>query len=292
MKNCFDPQKIPDRFPAQHQDYQPGIEARMNPLPVFDDPCYTGSGKLEGKAALITGGDSGIGRAVAVAFAKEGAAVAIAYLNEQEDAEYTRQYIRKLGGRCILLQGDIRHEHICRQIVNAAARALGKIDILVNNAGVQFPQQSIRDISKEQLYTTYEVNVFSMFYFVKAVLNDMPEGGSIINTTSVTAYQGEIDLIDYSSTKGAIVSFTRALSQSLVSQKIRVNAVAPGPIWTPLIVASFSAEKVTRFGTDVPMKRAGQPCELAPAYVYLASEDSSYVTGQVIHVNGGTIVES
>ena len=284
---CF-----PETIPAQHQDCQPGIEAWMNPLPIFDDPNYMGSGKLKGKVALITGGDSGIGRATAVAFVKEGAKVAISYLNEHEDAQFTKRYIEDMGGECILLSGDIRQECECIRIIEKSVQKYGCIDILVNNAGVQFPQQNICHISEEQLYTTFEVNVFSMFYFVKAALEYMPKCGSIINTASVTAYEGETDLLDYSSTKGAIVSFTRALSGNLVKRGIRVNAVAPGPIWTPLIPASFSAEKVARFGKDVPMNRAGQPCELAPAYVYLASKDSSYVTGQVIHVNGGTITES
>ena len=292
MKKCMDQKYFPKRFPAQHQDCQPGIESWMEPLPVFDDLCYRGSGKLRGKTALITGGDSGIGRAAAVAFVKEGADVAIAYLNERSDAEMTKQYIENMGGNCLLLHGDVRQECVCRQIVHETASKFGKINILVNNAGVQFPQQRIQDISEEQLYTTFEVNVFSMFYFVKAVLDHGVGCESIINTASVTAYQGETDLLDYSATKGAIVSFTRALSQSLAEKNIRVNAVAPGPIWTPLIPASFSAEKVARFGQDVPMRRAGQPCELAPAYVYLASGDSSYVTGQVIHVNGGTITGS
>ena len=218
--------------------------------------------------------------------------MAVAYLNERTDAETTRQYIEQLGGNCLLLQGDIRQECVCRQIVTETVKVFGKINILINNAGVQFPRQSITDISEKQIYTTFEVNVFSMFYFVKAVLDEASGCESIVNTASVTAYQGEADLLDYSATKGAIVSFTRALSQSLVSKGIRVNAVAPGPIWTPLIPASFPAEKVARFGQDVPMRRAGQPYELAPAYVYLASDDSSYVTGQVIHVNGGTITGS
>mgnify|MGYP000207163471 CR=1 FL=1 len=292
MKECIHTSDFPKAFPPQQQCIQPGIEAQMKPLPVFCDSCYQGSGKLLGKTAFITGGDSGIGRAVAVAFAKEGANVVIAYLDEHIDAEQTKQYIQETGHKCLLLSGDIRDECICKKMVEEAGKQFGKIDILVNNAGVQFPRNSIQDISKEQLYLTFETNVFSMFYFVKSALNYMGRGGSIINTASVTAYQGEVDLIDYSSTKGAIVSFTRSLSQSLVCEGIRVNAVAPGPIWTPLIVSSFSPEKISQFGQDTPMRRAGQPVELAPAYVYLASNDSSYVTGQVIHVNGGTMVES
>jgi NAD(P)-dependent dehydrogenase (short-subunit alcohol dehydrogenase family) len=279
-------------FPPQHQEVQPGIEKIMEPRPLFDNPNYKGSGKLKGKVALITGGDSGIGRATAVAFAKEGADVVVAYLYEHEDAEETKRYVEKYGGNCLTVDGDISEESFCRALVKKTIDTFGKLNILVNNAAVQFPQQSIELISSEQLEITFKVNIFSMFYLTKAALPHLKKGSTIINTASVTAYEGNKELIDYSSTKGAIVTFTRSLSQSLVEQGIRVNAVAPGPIWTPLIVSSFCADKVTVFGTDTPMKRAGQPYELAPAYVYLASEDSSYVTGQVIHVNGGTMVES
>lgn len=294
MKNpsCISEDDLPEHFPAQHQKVQPGIESEMVPLPIFDDPCYTGSGRLKGRAALITGGDSGIGRAVAVAFAKEGADVAISYLYEEGDAEETKRVVESYGAKCRLYQGDIRSEAFCRQLVDKVVSAFDRLDILVNNAGVQFPQPSIEFITKEQLYTTFEVNVFPLFYLTQQALYYMGKGGSIINTASVTAYEGNVQLIDYSSSKGAVVSFTRTLSQTLADKGIRVNAVAPGPIWTPLIVSSFSAEYVTTFGQETPMGRAGQPYELAPAYVYLASGDSSYVTGQVLHVNGGTMTES
>lgn len=291
-KKCITEDQLPSSFPAQHQDVQPGIESEMVPLPVFDDPCYVGSGKLEGKTALITGGDSGIGRAVAVAFAKEGADVAISFLYEQDDAEETKRCVEYYGGKCVLYKGDIRDKEFCSCLVKNVAEMFGGLDILVNNAGVQFPQPSIEAIPQEQLILTYEVNVFPMFYLTQKALCYMKEGSTIINTASVTAYEGNTQLIDYSSTKGAVVSFTRALSQTLVEQGIRVNAVAPGPIWTPLIVSSFSASYVRTFGQETPMKRAGQPFELAPAYVYLASRDSSYVTGQVMHVNGGTLTDS
>lgn len=290
--NCNLENELPKQFPAQHQDVQPGIESEMNPKPIYDDPCYVGCGKLKKKVALITGGDSGIGRAVAVAFAKEGADVAISYLSEENDALETKSSVEKYGAKCMLYPGDIRDEGFCKQLVSNVSSDFGALDILVNNAGVQFPQPSIEQISKEQLHLTFEVNVFPMFYLVKAALSHMKSGGAIINTTSVTAYEGNVQLIDYSSTKGAIVSFTRVLSQTVVGRGIRVNAVAPGPIWTPLIVASFAADDVKKFGQNTPMKRAGQPFELAPTYVYLASKDSSYVTGQVLHVNGGTMTES
>jgi NAD(P)-dependent dehydrogenase (short-subunit alcohol dehydrogenase family) len=279
-------------FPPQHQEIQPGIEAIMEPRPIFDNPNYKGSEKLKNKVAIITGGDSGIGRATAVAFAKEGADIAIVYLYEHDDAEETKNYVEKYGSKCITIAGDISNESFCKAVVKKTIDTFKRLDILVNNAGVQFPQPSIECITSEQLELTFKVNIFAMFYLTKAALPYLIMGSSIINTASVTAYEGNKELIDYSSTKGAIVTFTRSLSQSLVSREIRVNAVAPGPIWTPLIVSSYCADKVATFGTDTLMKRAGQPYELAPAYVYLASEDSSYVTGQVIHVNGGTMVES
>ncbi|PSM59695.1 NAD(P)-dependent oxidoreductase [Clostridium diolis] len=291
-KNHIDFDKLPKNFPPQHQDCQPGIEARMDPPPIFDNPDYKGSDKLKGKVALITGGDSGIGRAVAIAFAKEGADIVISYLYEHQDAIKTKQYVEKYGRHCLLMPGDISYKDFCKKLVECTIEKLGKIDILINNAGVQFPQDSIEEISSSQLKTTYSINIFPMFYLTQAALPHMKRGSTIVNTASVTAYQGNKTLIDYSSTKGAIVTFTRSLSQSIVAKGIRVNAVAPSPIWTPLIVSSFSAEEVAKFGSDVPMKRAGQPFELAPAYVYLASNDSSYVTGQVLHVNGGTMVDS
>lgn len=290
--DCISEKDLPRRFPAQHQDVQPGLESEMVPQPIYDDPCYVGCGKLKDKTALITGGDSGIGRAVAVAFAKEGADVAISYLYEENDARETKACVEYYGGKCVLYPGDIRSENFCRNLVQAVVSDFGSLDILINNAGVQFPQPSIEEISKQQLYMTFEVNVFPMFYLTQEALCYMKKGSTIVNTASVTAYEGNVQLIDYSSTKGAIVSFTRTLSQTLVKRGIRVNAVAPGPIWTPLIVSSFSADYVTAFGQEVPMKRAGQPFELAPAYVYLASRDSTYVTGQVLHVNGGTMTES
>jgi NAD(P)-dependent dehydrogenase (short-subunit alcohol dehydrogenase family) len=271
---------------------QPGIESLMIPQPIFDNPSYRGSGKLSGKIAIITGGDSGIGRAVAVAFAKEGADVAIVYLYERSDAIVTKQVIEQLGHKCLLIEGDLRNEQFSGFVVERTLAQFGRIDILINNAGVQYPQNSILDITAEQLEDTFRTNIFSFFYMTKAALPYMKAGSTIINTTSVTAYRGNKQLIDYSSSKGAIVTFTRSLSQSLIEQGIRVNAVAPGPVWTPLIPSSFSAEEVTTFGLDVPMERAAQPFELAPAYVYLASDDSSYVTGQVIHVNGGAMVSS
>lgn len=289
---CISEEELPRAFPPQHQKVQPGIESKMIPQPIFDDPCYVGCGKLKGKVALITGGDSGIGRAVAVAFAKEGANVAISYLYENQDALDTKECVEHYGGKCCLYPGDIRDKSFCVQLIQEVVHDFGDLDVLVNNAGVQFPQPSIQEISQEQLILTYEVNVFPMFYLTQEALCYMKEGSAIINTASVTAYEGNLQLIDYSSTKGAVVSFTRALSQTLTEKNIRVNAVAPGPIWTPLIVSSFSAKDVSVFGQDVPMKRAGQPYELAPTYVYLASGDSSYVTGQVLHVNGGTLTDS
>ena len=279
----------PVTFPPQHQDQQPGLEYLMNPRPIFDFEGYRGSGKLRGKVALITGGDSGIGRAVAVAFAKEGATVAFVYLYERVDACETRDYIEQLGGCALPIEGDLREPDFCRRAVAQVLEAFGRIDILVNNAGVQFPQGSIMAISDEQLENTFRTNIFSYFYMTKAVLPHLQRGSAIINTASITAYRGTPVLIDYSATKGAVVSFTRSLSLSLECRGIRVNAVAPGPIWTPLIVASYSAEYVKTFGLDTEMCRAGQPFELAPTYVYLASDDSRYVSGQVLHVNGGVI---
>ena len=282
--------RIPITFPAQHQDVQPGMEYLMNPLPIFDNPEVKGSGKLQNKVTIITGGDSGIGRAVAVLFAKEGSDIAIVYLNEKEDALVTQKAVESYGRKCMLIEGDLRKEDFSSFIVENVIKNLGKIDILINNCGVQFPQNSILDITTEQLKNTFETNIFSFFYLTKAVLPHLAPHSSIINTTSVTAFEGHKTLIDYSSTKGAIAVFTKSLALSLASEKIRVNAVAPGPIWTPLIPASFSKEEVEIFGTDVPLKRAGQPFELAPAYLYLACDDSRYVTGQIIHVNGGSMV--
>ncbi|WP_058300918.1 SDR family oxidoreductase [Gorillibacterium timonense] len=277
-------------MPLQHQDRQPGIESDMHPKPVAVDRSYKGSGKLQGKAALITGGDSGIGRAVAIAFATEGAKVAISYLNEHGDAEETKRLVEEQGGECLLLPGDIGDEAFCGKLVSETVKKFGGLNILVNNAAEQHPQKSITDITREQLEKTFRTNIFAMFYLVKAALPHLKDGSSIINTTSVTAYQGSPQLLDYSSTKGAISAFTYSLSGSLIEQGVRVNAIAPGPIWTPLIPSTFDAKRTSEHGANAPMKRPGQPEELAPAYVFLASEDSSYITGQVIHINGGTVV--
>lgn len=285
-------EQIPVQFPPQHQPIQPGLETLMDPKPIFDNPNYIGTGKLRNKIALITGGDSGIGRAVSLAFAKEGADICIIYFNEHEDAQLTKYYVEKQGSRCLLISGDIRDETFCNDAVSKTVSFFGGIDILVNNAGVQFPQTGIENISAEQMRLTFEVNFYGLFIMTKLVLPYLKCGSSIINTTSITAYEGNEWLIDYSSTKGAIVSFTRAMARSLVSDGIRVNAVAPGPIWTPLQPASWPADYIPTFGSDTPMKRAGQPFELAPTYVYLASEDSSYVTGQVLHVDGGQSMQS
>lgn len=278
------------KFPPQHQNRQPGIESEMNPLPVFQSDTYKPAGKLANKTAVITGGDSGIGRAVAVAFAKEGANVAIVYLDEHEDAALTKAEVEKAGAKCLLLPGNIGDEVFCTNVVQQTIQAFGGLNIVVNNAAEQHPQNKFEDITADQLMRTFSTNVFGMFYMTKAAVPYLQPGSAVINTTSITAYKGNPTLIDYSATKGAMVSFTRSLSAHLVSRGIRVNAVAPGPIWTPLIPSTFQPHEVETFGSDTPMGRAGQPFELAPAYVYLASDDSSYVTGQVLHVNGGTVV--
>ncbi|GET38807.1 SDR family oxidoreductase [Microseira wollei] len=278
--------------PPQHQDRQPGIEAEMTPQPIVDDPKYKGCNKLRDQVALITGGDSGIGRAVAIAYAKEGADVAIVYLNEHEDAEKTKQIVEQYGRKCLCIPGDIGDEKFCQEAVQKTVQEFGKLDILINNAAEQHPQQSIEDISAEQLERTFRTNIFAMFFLTKAALKHLKEGSAIINTTSVTAYKGNQQLLDYSSTKGAIVAFTRSLSQSLAEKNIRVNGVAPGPIWTPLIPSTFPEDKVESFGAQVPMGRAGQPVEVAPSYVFLASDDSSYMSGQILHPNGGEVVNA
>jgi NAD(P)-dependent dehydrogenase (short-subunit alcohol dehydrogenase family) len=277
-------------FPPQHQNHQPGVESEMDPLPVSVDPNYKPSGKLTGKTAIITGADSGIGKSVAIYFAKEGADIAIVYLEEHQDAEETKKLVEAEGRKCLLFSGDIGSENYCKDIVKKTMEAFGKIDILINNAAEQHPQKSILNITAAQLEKTFRTNIFSFFFMTKMALPHLNRGAAIINSASITAYEGNEQLLDYSATKGAIVSFTRSLSMSLLSQGIRVNAVAPGPIWTPLIPSTFTADKVATFGSTTPMGRAGQPYELAPAYVYLASDDSSYVSGQVLHVNGGTIV--
>ena len=277
-------------IPAQHQDRQPGLESEMTPKPSFENPNYKGSGKLQDKVAIITGGDSGIGRAVAVYFAKEGADVAVLYLDEHEDAEETGRQVEQEGRRCMLLAGDIGQESFCQDAVRKVVTEFDRLDVLVNNAGEQHPQKSIMDISSEQLERTFRTNIFAMFYMTKAALEFMPEGGAIVNSCSVTAFRGSPSLLDYAATKGAIVAFTRSLAQNLAEKNIRVNSVAPGPVWTPLIPSTFDEEKVAKFGENVPMKRPAQPEEIAPSYVFLASQDASYITGQTIHPNGGEVV--
>lgn len=279
--------KRPLRKPQRQR--KPGLESKLEPRPdTF--PHEAGSGKLQGKVALITGGDSGIGRAVAVLFAREGASVAIAYLSEHKDAEETQRLVEAEGGECLLIPGDLSREINCRRAVNKAVKRFGTIDILVNNAAVHYEKKNLEEISAAQLLETFSTNFFSYFWVTQAALPFIPEGGCIINTSSVTAYRGSPALIDYASTKGAIVSFTRSLASNLSKRKIRVNGVAPGPVWTPLIASTFKPDKVSNFGSDVPMARAGEPAEIAPAYLFLASADGSYITGQFIHPNGGEIV--
>lgn len=275
------------QFPPQCQCEQPGYEYLMEPRPIFDNSEYVGSDKLKDKVAIITGGDSGIGRAVAIAYIKEGAKVVLPYYNEHEDAKETKEYIESLGGECLLLSGDIKDTNFCDYIVEETLRCFGKIDILVNNAGVQYQRKSLLDISDEQFDYTMKTNIYSIFYLTKRALKHMYPGSSIINVSSVTTFYGEPELIDYVTSKGAIIGFTRALSTNLADKNIRVNAVAPGYFWTALQPACWEAEKIPTLGADAPMKRAGQTFEIAPLFVYLASKDSSYVTGQVMHINGG-----
>jgi len=280
------------RRPPQRQSQQPGREREMQPQPIFIRDDYRGSGKLKDKVALITGGDSGIGRSVAVHFAREGAHVAIVYLNEHDDAQATKRLVENEGQECLLLPGDVGDEAFCYEAVNRTVQEFGALDILVNNAAEQHPKQNLEEIDAEQLVQTFRTNIFAYFYMAKAALKHLKEGGVILNTTSVTAYRGSSHLLDYSSTKGAIVAFTRSLALSLAKRGIRVNGVAPGPIWTPLIPATFPPDKVEKFGADVPMGRAGQPSEVGPCFVFLASADASYLTGQTVHPNGGGFVET
>ncbi|HET6243409.1 MAG: SDR family oxidoreductase [Bacteroidetes bacterium] len=276
--------------PAQEQKKQPGLENKMMPKPVVEDSRYVGSNKLKNKIAVITGGDSGIGSAVAIAFAKEGADVAIIYLEEHDDARQTQLRVEQVNRKCFLIPGNIEDEDFCKNAIKKIIHNFEKIDVLVNNAAVQFPQDDFLNITAKQIEQTFRTNIFSFFYLTQAALPFMGNGTAIINTTSVTAYRGSKHLIDYASTKGAIVSFTRSLAQNLAEKGIRVNGVAPGPVWTPLIPSSFDKKQVAQFGSDVPLKRAAQPFEIAPSFVFLASDDSSYYTGQILHPNGGEII--
>lgn len=283
-----------EKIPAQSQDKKPGLESEMNPKPQYDRDDYWTNRKLRDKVALITGGDSGIGRSIAVLYAKEGAKVAIVYLDEHQDAAETKRLVEERGGKCLLIAGDIASENFCQEAVQKTIDEFGKLDILINNAAVQYAEdtQTLEDIDAARLGKVFSTNIFSMFYFTKAALPYLKEGSSIINTTSINAYKGNEYLLSYTTTKGAILAFTRSLAQSLLAKGIRVNAVAPGPIWTPLIVDTMEPEQVANFGKQVPMQRAGQPVEVATSYVFLASDDASYFAGQVLHPNGGVVVNA
>ena len=283
-------QKDQKTLPKQHQSIQPGIESKMRPMPESIDVQYRPAGKLTNKVAIITGGDSGIGRAVAFCYAMEGADLVIVYLNEHGDANVTKKLVQDIGRKCLAIAGDVGDHRFCQSVVDETIDAYGQLDILINNAAEQHVQQDFADITPEQLERTFRTNIYSYFFMTQAALPHLKEGSVVINTTSITAYQGHEQLIDYASTKGAIVSFTRSLSSNLIKKGIRVNGVAPGPIWTPLIPASFPEEKVEKFGSNVPMKRPGQPEEVAPCFVFLASDDASYISGQVLHPNGGVVV--
>ena len=288
----MDPRQEQQAPPPQHQPHQPGREHEMRPRPVYIRGDYRGSGRLENRIALITGGDSGIGRAIAVHYAREGAHVAIVYLEEHRDAEETKRLVEAEGRRCLAIAGDVTDEGFCYAAVNRTVQEYGGLDILVNNAAEQHPQTDLRQISAEQLVQTFRTNIFAYFFMAKAALDHLKRGGVILNTTSVTAYAGNKQLLDYSATKGAVVSFTRSLALALADRGIRVNGVAPGPIWTPLIPSTFPEEKVEHFGSNTPLGRVGQPAEVAPAYVFLASADGSYMVGQILHPNGGRFVET
>ncbi len=290
MSQQQDDQDQQTLFPPQAQPRQPGVESEMRPRPQTEGKNYRAAGKLQGKVALITGGDSGIGSAAAIAFAKEGADVAITYLNEQQDASHTRNMIEQQGRQCLMLAGDIGEESFCEALIAEVLARFGQLDILVNNAAEQHPADRLEDISTDQLERTFRTNIFAMFFLSRAAMPHLKPGARIINTTSVTAYRGSSLLLDYSSTKGAIVSFTRSLSQQLAPRGIHVNAVAPGPVWTPLIPSSSPPEKSAQFGTQVPLGRPAQPEEIAPCYVFLASDDACYMTGQVLHPNGGEVI--
>ena len=276
--------------PEQSQDVQPGMEYVMKPLPIFDNLSYIGSGKLKDKVAIVTGGDSGLGRACSIAYIKEGARVVIVYLNEDKDAMDTKKYIESMNGDCLLIKGDLSKHDFCREVVKKTLDKYGKIDVLVNNAGVQYQQDSLEDISDEQFDKTMKVNLYGLFYLTKEVLPYLQSGSSIINLSSVTTFYGDPQLIDYVTTKGAIVGFTRSLARNLALKNIRVNAIAPGFFWTPLQPACWVKEKIPSLGSDAAMARGAMPYELAPTFVFLASNDSSYMTGQVMHINGGQVM--
>lgn len=280
---------MPNGQPKQQQN-PPGLESKMSPEPQSENPDYSPSGKLKNKVVIITGGDSGIGKATAILFAKEGAKIAIIYHSSDEDADKTKKRIEEIGSECLLIKGDIGDKNFCYEAVGKIINKFNKIDILINNAGEQHPQESIEDIDETQLISTFKTNIFSIFYLTQAAMPYLAKGSSILNNASVTAYKGNKTLLDYSSTKGAIVSFTRSLSLNIADKGIRVNAVAPGPIWTPLIPSTFPPDKVASFGTDTPLGRVGQPYEVAACFLFLASDDASYITGQTLHVNGGKII--